>query len=155
MKCAPSDLVQETALDAHRDFEHFQGERQEEFFAWLRKILLDNAATARRHYQYTRKRQLSREVSLDASSAVRGQLCDDQISPRSALARIERQCLVERAIARLSDDYQTILLLRSRDHLSFVEIGQRLGRSAEACRKLWFRAVEHLRQELVREHGIH
>src|SRR5687768_14088115 len=49
-KVAPSDLVQETLLEAHRDFEHFRGASTGEWLAWLRKILARNAADAARRY---------------------------------------------------------------------------------------------------------
>ena len=64
-KIAPSDLVQDTACEAQQSFDQFNGERQDEFLAWLRSILLNNVSNARRHYRDTAKRQISREVSLD------------------------------------------------------------------------------------------
>ena len=39
-----SDLVQETFLDACRDFGHFRGISESEWVAWLRKILIYNLA---------------------------------------------------------------------------------------------------------------
>lgn len=149
-KCAPSDLVQETALDAHRDFAQFQGERLEELFAWLRKILLDNAVSSRRRYERAAKRDLSREVPLDALPKFAGQLRDDAPSPRSVLGRIEKQQQVERALERLPSDQKTAILLRSRDHCSFAEIGVQMQRSAAAARKLWFRGIEQLKRELLK-----
>jgi RNA polymerase sigma-70 factor, ECF subfamily len=147
-KCAPSDLVQETALDAHRDFGQFHGERLEELCAWLRKILLDNAVSARRRYEHAAKREISREISLEASEAVADVLRDDAPSPRSILGRIEKQRHVEAALERLAPDHKSAILLRSRDHLSFAEIGAQMERSEEAARKLWFRAIERLRREM-------
>ena len=34
-RCSPSDLVQETYVEAHRDFEKFRGTSEPEFLAWL------------------------------------------------------------------------------------------------------------------------
>jgi len=51
-------------------------------------------------------------------------------------------------LERLPADQKTAILLRSRDHCSFAEIGERMERSADAARKLWFRGVEQLRREL-------
>jgi RNA polymerase sigma-70 factor (ECF subfamily) len=141
--------VQETALDAHRDFAQFKGEHLEELFAWLRKILLDNVISARRRYEWAAKRDLSREVPIDAALGIAGQLRDDAPSPRSVLGRIEKQQQVERALERLSRDQKTVILLRSRDHCSFAEIGAHMQRSADAARKLWFRGIEQLRRELL------
>jgi RNA polymerase sigma-70 factor (ECF subfamily) len=56
--------------------------------------------------------------------------------------------LVEAAIERLPDDSRLVVLLRHKEHLSFTEIGERLGRSGDAARKLWERAVERLAQEM-------
>ena len=37
----PSDVVQETMLAAHRDFNAFRGTSQPEMLGWLRKILIN------------------------------------------------------------------------------------------------------------------
>ena len=55
---------------------------------------------------------------------------------------------LERALGRLPEDYREVLLLRYQGDLSFEEIGRRLGRSANAARKLWLRALHKLEQEL-------
>src|SRR5437867_1969708 len=36
----PSDLVQETLLAAHRDFQKFRGCSEREFLGWLRQVLI-------------------------------------------------------------------------------------------------------------------
>src|SRR5262245_46280846 len=36
----PSDVVQETFLEAYRDFQQFQGTTEREFLAWVRRILI-------------------------------------------------------------------------------------------------------------------
>jgi RNA polymerase sigma-70 factor, ECF subfamily len=148
-KVSASDLVQETALDAHRDFASFRGACPEELLAWLRNILLYNAANARRRFEDTKKRALAREVPLEQYPQVAGALCHDALSPRSLLVASEEEQSVEQAIACLPPDYQRVILLRSREHLSFAEVGQQFGRSAEAVRKLWFRAVEQLQLQLA------
>src|SRR5262249_7443769 len=63
-KVSPSDLVQETFLEAQRDFGQFQGSRKEEVVAWLSRILLNNLANVSRHFRGTAMRALQREVSL-------------------------------------------------------------------------------------------
>src|SRR5262245_29710053 len=62
-KVGPSDLVQETFLEAQRDFNRFQGRTTEELRGWLRRILLHNLETAEEYYE-TDMRQVCREVSL-------------------------------------------------------------------------------------------
>jgi RNA polymerase sigma-70 factor (ECF subfamily) len=148
-KVSASDLVQETSIDAHRDFGSFRGQGLEELLAWLRQILLYNASSASRRYERTRRRDASREIPFDEQTATAQALHDDAPSPRAMLIVSEEQQLVQRAIARLPDDYQTVILLRSHERYSFAEIGCCMDRTAEAARKLWFRAIERLQQELA------
>jgi RNA polymerase sigma-70 factor, ECF subfamily len=148
-KCSPSDLVQETSLDAHRDFANFRGEHLEQLLAWLRRILLYNAGNADRYYAMTRKRQASRELPLELYPTIAASLKDDALSPRSQLVEAEEEEEITRALDRLSDDHRRVILLRNREHYSFVDIGIQMDRSADAVRKLWFRAVEQLQQELL------
>jgi RNA polymerase sigma-70 factor (ECF subfamily) len=149
-KVSPSDLVQETSVAAHRGIGDFRGERLEELLAWLREILLCNAANAWRGYQATGMRRISREIPINEYSDVANELRDGALSPRSQLIDREERRRVEDAIARLSEDHRQVILLRSRDRLSFVEIGEQMQRSADAVRKLWMRAVACLEQECDR-----
>src|SRR5262245_21802963 len=66
-KVGASDVVQDTFLDAQRDFGGFHGCSEDELLAWLRRILLNNLATQERRYRDTTKRQLNREVPLTGS----------------------------------------------------------------------------------------
>ena len=63
-KVDASDLVQETMLDAFRDFERFDGTSEQEWLAWLKRILAHNAADFVRRYRGTAKRQARREVPI-------------------------------------------------------------------------------------------
>src|SRR5262249_9076640 len=67
VKVGASDLVQETFLEAQRDFAGFRGGSEAELLAWLRQILVNNAAGFTRQFRDTRKRELDREVSLSAT----------------------------------------------------------------------------------------
>jgi DNA-directed RNA polymerase specialized sigma24 family protein len=41
-----------------------------------------------------------------------------------------------------------VIALRHQEGRSFHDIAREMGRTAEAVRKLWFRAVERLREEI-------
>ena len=73
VKVDASDLVQQTLLEAHRDFDRFEGGSEGQLLAWLRKILLHNVADFVRHYRGTAKRQVRREVPF-ANPAASGPL---------------------------------------------------------------------------------
>jgi RNA polymerase sigma-70 factor (ECF subfamily) len=150
-KVSPSDLVQETSLAAHRGFALFRGQRLEELLAWLREILLHQAANVRRSYQETGKRDLALEFPINGNPFIEHNLPAADLSPRAQLVVDEERELIERAMERLGEDHRRVIELRSRERLSFIEIGERMERSADAARKLWLRAVERLEREC--DHG--
>jgi RNA polymerase sigma-70 factor (ECF subfamily) len=152
-KGGASDLVQQTFLEAHRDFERFTGGSEQELLAWLRQLLRNNLANFTRDYRQTDKRRIDREVALDtpdSSGAPAGQVAADTTSPSGHAMAEETADLVRRAMERLPDDYRRVLHLRYEEGRSFDEIGTLLDRSANAARKLWARAVELLEVELSR-----
>src|SRR5437870_4614423 len=67
-RCEPSDLVQQTLLEAFRDFAGFTGAHEAELLAWLRQILAHNLFNEARH-QGAQRRDASRQVSLEEVQA--------------------------------------------------------------------------------------
>ena len=63
-RASPSDVVQETFLEAHRDFDKFRGQSQGELLAWMRTILLHNIARVVERHRGAQKRDVRREDSL-------------------------------------------------------------------------------------------
>jgi RNA polymerase sigma-70 factor (ECF subfamily) len=141
-KCGASDVVQDTFLEAQRDFPRFDGGCEEDLKAWLRQILVNNLKNVHRHYAGTDKRRVDREAPLEAAGAATGP------GPATLAVQREQQDALDAALARLPDQYLRVVLLRNREHLSFEEIGATIGRTAEAARKLWARAIEQLQTEL-------
>src|SRR2546430_10616716 len=60
-KVDASDLVQETFLEAHRDFAQFQGLTEKELVSWLRQVLASNLANQVRRYFGTQRRDVRLE----------------------------------------------------------------------------------------------
>ncbi len=150
-KGGASDLVQQTFLDAQRQFERFQGGSEKELLAWLRQILLHNLAHFQRRYRATGKRDLSREAPLagEASSTDGGAVPVAQTpTPSEQMVAREEAEAVQQALERLPEEHRQVLALRHQEQLTFEEIGQRLGRSTSGARALWLRAVELLNDEL-------
>jgi RNA polymerase sigma-70 factor, ECF subfamily len=146
-KGGASDLVQDTFLDAQRDFCRFHGSSDAELRAWLRQLLLHNAANFARSYRETGKRQVGREISLGRAD-IGGALAAEIPSPSGeAMAREQAEAL-QRALERLPEDYRRVIILRNQERRSFEEIGALMARSAYAVRRLWARAVERLQQEV-------
>jgi len=152
-KGGASDLVQQTFLEAQRDFARFTGGSEQELLAWLRQLLRNNLANFARDYRQTGKRRIDREVALDtpdSSGGPAGQVPTDSTSPSGHAAADEQADMVRRTVERLPEDYRRVLTLRYQEGRSFDEIAQLLGRSSNAARKLWSRAVERLEEELAK-----
>lgn len=141
-KIAPSDLVQETIVKGYEQLGMFRGNTPEELAGWLKQILLNHAINTVEKYQ-TLKRQASRERPVSSDIVDAGQSSPSHV----ALSR-EKQERLEHALERLPEHYRQVILLRHRENLSFGDIGQALGKTDEAARKLWGRAVHQLQQEL-------
>jgi RNA polymerase sigma-70 factor (ECF subfamily) len=150
-KVGASDLVQETFLEAQRSFSGFRGLSEAELVAWLRQILINNFANLRRHYRDTDKREVQREVGLPNPPAA-DQIEDLAVldSPSSQARARERDEALHRALQLLPERSRLVIQWRSYERLSFEEVGTRIGRSADAARKLWIRAIERLQQLLER-----
>jgi len=149
-KVGPSDIVQETAIDAHRDFLRFRGTTQEQLYAWLRTILHNNVTDAVRRFEMSQKRTARRETSLSVIVDRCGisVLPPGSHTPDHSAIRREDAALLAGVLTRVPDNYQTVLRLRYWDGLTFPEIATRIGRSEEAARKLWYRALARLTEEL-------
>ncbi len=158
VKCDPSDLVQQTLLEAHRDFPAFQGHQENELLAWLRRILAHNLLNEARRFA-TRGRDATRELSLegfqtglDHSSQVlaRG-LADDGPTPSEVAAEREAAVRVADVLTRLPENYQQVLLLRLFDGLPAEDVAQRMGTTAGAVRMVQMRALAALREQMENE----
>jgi RNA polymerase sigma-70 factor (ECF subfamily) len=153
-KVGPSDLVQETAVDAHRDFGQFNGTTAEECFAWLREILRHNVIDAVRHYRESLKRSIDREERIgDRPATDRKPFVERRHSPDGSAIRREEAATLHDVLSRLPADYRRVLHMRYWSGMSFAEMAPALDRSPEATRKLWYRALERLQNELAGADG--
>ena len=148
----PSDVVQETYLEAHQGFGNFRGRTEKELMAWLRKILARNICDhARKHCAQQRdvNRERSLETDLDRSSMQLGNALGAEItSPSHRAVQREQAVVVADAIANLSDEQREVILLRQMHRIPFEEIGKKLGKSSGAVRMIWLRSLERLKKSI-------
>ncbi|HEX4613716.1 MAG TPA: sigma-70 family RNA polymerase sigma factor [Urbifossiella sp.] len=156
-KAQPSDMVQDAFLEAARAFDRFTGAEPEQFRAWLRTILLFKVSNTHKRYLDTAKRGPDRERSLDESgpqgTVLRDTLAGDTPTPSGAASRDEEARLVAAALDRLTQTDRQVIVWRNWDVVPFAEIGRRLGRSEDAARMLFARALERFQSELEQGHG--
>ncbi len=149
-KVGGSDLVQQSFLEAGAVIDRFRGNTSSEFGCWLREILLNNLSNTRRHYS-TDKRQIARELRIKESGASFGRVLDPIANDKTPSAEFLHQVdldTMQKAFLNLPVVYQDVIVGRNRDRKSFHEIGGELGRSAEAVRKIWARAIATLRLQM-------
>jgi len=147
-KLGASDIVQETFLEAQRAFDRFQGDSSAELRAWLRAILLNKVADSNRQFRGTAKREIGKELALSAKEQTAPEPIVPTPSPSNLLMREERATALTVALAQLPPHYRQVIIWRQVEDLSFEEIASRLGKSIDAVRKLWWRALQQLQDEL-------
>jgi RNA polymerase sigma-70 factor (ECF subfamily) len=148
-KIGPSDVVQETFVQAQQHFGRFEGKSEAELRAWLTQILVNRCHDARRAFCQTAKRRGERALGAIFDK----QLPLDHHTPSRQIIASEEALDIAAALGKLSDVHQQVLRLRYWEDLTFEAIGQQSGRTADAARKLWYRAIERLGEELERQHG--
>jgi RNA polymerase sigma-70 factor (ECF subfamily) len=157
-KFSASDAVQQTLLEAWKDWERFRGDDEPQRRAWLRQILAHQLAHLARHYAGTRKRDVSRELSLQQSLAasagrLEALLPSADSSPSVRAMRREDQARLADVLEKLPADYRQVIVLRHLQDLSHAEIAQQMNRSEGAVRMLWVRALAALRAQLESDTG--
>ena len=151
----PEDVLQETQLEAFRRLSDYLERRPMPFFLWLRKTALERLLMFRRQHLGAGKRSLERQVPLpDGSSLLLAQrlLAADPTASQQ-LSRRELARGVQRAVEDLPDGDREILLMRSFEELSYVEIGRLLEMDPSTVSKRHGRALLRLHKLLV-ERGI-
>ena len=155
-RMSASDVVQETFLEASRDFHQFRGKSSQEFWSWLKVILINNLHRVVEQHVLAKKRDVRREVSLEALTAdlEESRIRLDAIlpalieSPSSTVQHEEFKYQLANKLAELPPDYRQVICLRHMDGLPFEEIGLRMERSTGAARMLWLRAIRALRASI-------
>ncbi|MFN4260814.1 MAG: sigma-70 family RNA polymerase sigma factor [Gemmataceae bacterium] len=151
-KIDPSDIVQQTMMEAHQAVESFRGENVAAQAAWLRQILARNLANAVR--DLTReKRDVRRERSLQAdldesASRLEGWLAAEQSTPSQQAQRHERALRLAQALADLPEQQRKAVVLRHFQGCSLAEIADELATTTAAVTGLLHRGLKNLRKAL-------
>ena len=134
-KVDPSDIVQQSLLEAHQDFAALKGRSEPELVAWLRTILREIFST--RLATLPRRRDVRREQTLaaqlgDSSVRLERFLAAEQTSPSQKAIRGEDTAKLAAALAQLPDDQRTAVILKHFHDQSLAQIAQQLDRSTLA-----------------------
>lgn len=132
------DVLQNVLLKSLRKLPELQEPRA--IMAWLAKVA-ENEVRDLLDYHGRQRRDAARRVRLEDEAL------DVPAPLRQALSLAiahEESAALERALADLPDDYREVICLRKLEELTFPEVAVRLGRSEDACRMLFARAMTSL-----------
>jgi RNA polymerase sigma-70 factor (ECF subfamily) len=152
-KIDASGVVQDTMLEAHRDWVKFRGSVDAELMAWLRRILAHNLADAFKAAG-REKRDAGREQSLEAqieNSSVRlvEWVAAHQSTPSRRLSREEDALRLASALDRLPEAQREAIELHYFQGLSLKDLAAQLDRSEPAVAGLLHRGLDGLRELLA------
>jgi RNA polymerase sigma-70 factor (ECF subfamily) len=150
-KLDPSDVVQQTLLQAWEALEGFRGQSSAEMAVWLRRILANNLAQAVRKFARA-KRDVAREVEkgIALSSAWLDQwVVAEQSSVCTRADRNEQALRLAQALEQLPAAQRDALVLQHWQGWSLAKIGKHLDKSPEAVAGLIKRGLKQLRRLLT------
>jgi len=134
------DILQVSLLKAFQRIDQFERSDTNSLVAWLARIA-ENEIRDQADYHHRQRRDAGRLV------AVKGDLDDLAKHVRSLVSGVilnEAMERLESALEALDESHREIIMLRKFEELSYKEIGQRLGKSPDACRMLLARALTTL-----------
>jgi RNA polymerase sigma-70 factor (ECF subfamily) len=147
----PSDIVQETLVDAYRRLPDYLRDRPLPFYPWLRSIAWNRLIDLhRRHIQsvrrtVTRETPLSLKLSQEASEMLVTQLTMSGSGPLEALVDDELRERLHRGLESLSEIDREVLVLRHLESFSVAETAAVLDIAEGTVKSRHFRALERLR----------
>lgn len=147
----PSDVVQESLMEATRKLPDYCSKPSIPFYPWLRKIAWERLVHVHTRHLAAQRRSVRREAAKEPQLSdvsvmeLADRLAASQTSPSRALARKELQRRVRDALEELQPNDREILVLRYLEGLSIEEIAAILEISAAAAGMRQLRALERLR----------
>jgi RNA polymerase sigma-70 factor (ECF subfamily) len=151
----PSDVVQQTLLQAHQARDQFRGRTDAERAAWLRQILARVLANAVRDLGRA-KRDVGREQSVEraveeSSARLESWLASGRASPAEQAERNEQVLRLADAVERLPEAQREAVVMHHLRGMSLAELARHLGKSESATAGLLHRGIKKLRQLLHEE----
>jgi RNA polymerase sigma-70 factor (ECF subfamily) len=150
----PSDIVQQTLLEAHARLEQFHGD-DSDLAAWLRQALVNNLRDAWRAL-HRERRDVRREQSLEeavarSSARLEGMLAGPGSSPSRRAVRNEELLRLADALVELPEGQREAIVLHHLQGCSLAETARRLDRTDAAVAGLLHRGLKKLRELMA--HG--
>lgn len=153
----PSDVVQESLVEADRRLGGFLSRRPMPFYLWLRELTLQRLVDLHRWHVRSQKRSVRREearLAFLSDASVRelaARVVDPASGPRNRLEMKQAEQRVHQALLDLADIDREVLVLRHLEQLSVKEIAAVLKITPGAVKLRHVRALQRLRTILGAE----
>ena len=150
----PSDIVQETLIEAHRRLPEYLRDRPLPFYPWLRGIAWNRLIDLHRRHVQSQRRTVNREVKLSiklpgqTTGMLIKQLTMQESGPLQALVEIELHERLRKCLDELPEIDREVLILRHLEQLSVTESAAVLDIPEGTVKSRHFRALEKLRLQL-------
>ena len=151
----PSDVIQETYLEASARLAEYVQKPTMPFFLWLRFLAGQKLVTLHRHHLGRQMRDAGREVALyrgrlpeTTSAALAAQLLGHEARPSEAAIRAELKIRLQEALNSMDPLDREILALRHFEQLSLAETAQVLGLTESGACRRHLRALKRLKEIL-------
>ena len=150
----PSDVLQETMIQAHQKLPEYLRTQPIPFYPWLRRMAWENIVQLHRQHILAQARAVTREeqfdVALPEQSAVQlaERLIGNGSSANQKLIQKELKARVQAALSQLDPRDREVLVLRFLEQLSIEEAAVVLEISQEAVKSRQRRALERF-SELI------
>jgi len=146
VKLDSMDVVQDTLFSALEGLGDFTYKNEGDFLRWLARIA-QNALRGHLDKLHAAKRDIRKEVRrgnyrpTTGAGFVEAPGPIKTTTPSVILSRKEDLDKLENAIDELKPEYRNVIVLAKIDGLSYNQIGERLGKSADAVGHLLSRAM--------------
>ncbi|MHC4698118.1 MAG: RNA polymerase sigma factor [Planctomycetota bacterium] len=134
------DILQASLLKAFARIDQLERSDAGSLMAWLARIA-EHEIRDQADYHHRKRRDAARLVPLGCGPDGLAAQVRSLVSGVILSESMER---LEQALESLDDKYREIIMLRKFEELSFQEIGQRTGKSPDACRMQLARALTAL-----------
>ena len=148
-KLESMDLVQDVLMSALKDLGTFKYKTEGDLLRWLSRIA-ENRLRGHLQRFHANKRDIRKEVRLNGyrptaeDSVVTALDAVVTTTPSAIMSKREDLDKLAKAIDALKPEYRQVIVLTKIEGLSYKEIGEKLGKSADAARMLFSRAMAAL-----------
>jgi RNA polymerase sigma-70 factor (ECF subfamily) len=141
------DVVQEAFLHAYQSLDSFKGDSL--FFTWLYRIAVNSAISLRRK----RRVVLSIDAARNGEPGMEPPDPSELTQPGHSLEQEEQERRIQRALARLSPEHRTVLVMKDMEGQKYDVMAEVLQVPIGTIRSRLHRARLELRELLEKDEG--